>query len=238
MVVVAWVTLGSMAHAGPAQAALKTSAVLPAKVLAPGEPIWIDLRLRNRTRDTLYFPDFASDACWVDKYAEITLDPPRELLLPPQDCKGDAVRVPPEDTFHRKVNLTALYGLPADTLHAVSVTWKDGGADVYSPTSIRVGPVKYATPFHTGRLLPGDTLFLPNKSSLEFVKFVAQPPLKPGEDELLELEMIHRVPAQGETTQSFKIPYKVRQQFDFGGYTFHIPNHQYGKWIEIRAFQP
>ena len=228
-----------LAHAGPAQAALRTDAVLPVSVLAPGEQLYVDLELKNRTTKALYFPNFSSDACWVDKYAAIELDPPRPLLLPPTDCKPyESTRVAPEEVFSRKVNLTALYGLPPETVHAIKVHWKEGGADVYSPTDLRVGPVSFKKPFYDQRVLPGDAIHLPDKSSLLFVKFVPQPPLKPGEQEMLELEMVHKVPGKGETPKTFKLPHKVREQFVYGGYTFHIPQHQYGQWLQMRVFEP
>lgn len=228
-----------VAHAGPAQAALKTNAVLPVSVLAPGEQLHVELQLKNRTVKALYFPNYTSDACWVDKYAEITLDPPRQVLLPPTDCKPyESTRVAPDETFSRKVNLTALYGLPAETLHAVKITWKEGGADVYSPTDLRVGPVSFKSPFFDDRVLPGDSIFLPDKSQLHFVKFVAQAPLKPGEEEMLELEMVHKVPGKGETPKTFKFPHRVTQQFVYAGYTFHVPQHQYGQWLQVRVFEP
>lgn len=234
-----WLALLPVANAGPARAALKTTAVFPVKVLAPGEPVYLDLRLKNRTRDVLYFPDFTSDACWLEKYATLTLDPPREPVMPkPAECAAEATRVPPDDTFHRRINLSALYGLPPETLHAVQVAWLNGGADVYSPTSLRAGPVKFKAPFHTGRLLPGDTLFLSDKSSLEFVKFVPQAPLERGADPMLELQMIHRTPGAGEVEKTFKFAHKLVKQFEYAGYTFHVPNHQYGQWIEVRVFEP
>lgn len=226
------------ASAGPAHAALKTDAVLPVSVVAPGESVFIELDLTNRTQKSLYFPDFTSDACWVDKYAAIELDPPRAVVVPPTECKSSgSTRVAPDDTFSRKVNLTSLYGLPPETIHAIKIQWKEGGADVYSPTDLRVGPVDFKTPFFNERVLPGDPIFLPDKSQLLFVKFVAQPPLKPGQQEMLELEMVHKVPGKGETPKTFKIPFRVTQQFRYGGYTFQVPQHQYGQWMQLRVFE-
>lgn len=227
------------AQAGPTQAALKTEAILPVSVVAPGESVFVELKLTNRTDKSLYFPNYSSDGCWVDKYAEIELDPPREILVPATGCTPfEQTRVAPDEAFVHTVNLTALFGLPPETVHAVKVRWKEGGADVYSPTDLRVGPVEFKKPFYDERVLPGDSIFLPNKSQLQFVKFVAQPPLKPGEEEMLELEMVHKVPGKGETPKTFKIPFRVTQQFRYAGYTFHVPQHHYGQWMQMRVFEP
>ncbi len=225
---------------GAPRAALGTTAEMPRTVLAPGAPIEVYLEMENRTDEVLYFEQHVTTPCFLNKFADIEASPPIKAKPPPgeEQCKVPGAKIKPGDTVSRTVNLRESYFIEDQDYSYFEIKWKDGGPDIYSPLVEKVGPVRFAEPFHSGRLAKGDEYYLPNKTTIVFDGHGSKPSGEPGKSPLLVLNFTVRVPGEGESTKEVVLDAERVKQFPLQGYTFDLVDHQFDQWMDIRIFMP
>jgi hypothetical protein len=223
------------ALAAPTRAALGTTVTLPRKVLEPGEPAMLYLAMENRTDQRLYFEDHDLGACFVAKYAKVTMEP-AATPLPMPECKPKNRAVMPGEVVDFVVNLHEIYDLSGERYN-IKVEWRDGGPDIYSPTTAAVGPIRMATPVYKDRLKKGDTLFLPNKNALVFDRHEWKPAARKGEPASLVVHFTHQVRGEGEFEKSITFQTDKSHQVRFDGLLFDMGMFQFDQWMDLRIYQ-
>lgn len=224
------------ALAGPPRAALGTTAILPRTLIEPGRPVSLYLAMENRTDKVLTFEQHVHPACFVAKFAEITLDPPAEPK-PLPDCSVLTGPVKPGEVVDMLVDLREVFELTEQPT-TVSLQWKDGGPDIYSPLTAIPGNYRFSAPFHQGRIAKGGMIALPDKSTLVFVGHATQPAEQRGQAPKLVIDLIQRVPGKGETPVRAVLQVETQRQFDFGKYRIDLGPHQFDQWMDVAIHTP
>jgi len=228
-------SLLSTAHAGPTRAALKTSVTLPRTVIKPGDPVVIALRMENRTDEVLWFEQHTSGQCFLQKFAQIEASPALEAK-PPAECSAPSAEVKPGESVGMEVDLRDAYIIP-ERSYSFNVKWRDGGPEVYGPLTQRVGPIRFATPFHEARMSKGDDFYLPSKTTAVWNGHESKPSTKKGEPPALILNFTVRIPGEGEAEKKVTLHLDKSRQFKLEGYTFEVVDYQFDQFMEIRIFE-
>jgi hypothetical protein len=227
--------LAAAAFAGPTRAALGTTVTVPRTVVEPGEPMMLYLAMENRTDQRLYFEDHAEGPCFVEKYATVTLDPPA-AKKPLPECKPGSRPVMPGEVVDFVVALNEVFELTADRYN-VKVEWKDGGPDVYSPLNGAAGPITVSAPVFSSKVAKGDTIFLPNKNSLVFLRHEWKPPASRGAPPSLIIHFNHLIRGEGEFEKSVTIQTDKTHQVKFDGLILDVAGFQFDQWMDLRIFE-
>lgn len=227
--------LFAAAFAGPTRAALGTTVTAPRGLVPAGDAMILYLAMENRTDQRLFFEDHELGPCFVEKFADITLDPPAQKR-PLPTCTAGSRPVMPGEVVDFVVNLNEVFELTAER-YMVHVEWKDGGPDIYSPLTADVGPIQVATPFFADRVAKGDSIFLPNKNTLVFERHEWKPGQRKGEPPSLVLHFKHLVRGEGEFEKSVTVASDKAHQVRLDGYVLDVVQFQFNQWMDIRVFE-
>lgn len=223
------------AVAGPPRAALGTTASLTRTWVQPGAPIELYLSMQNRTDKILTFETHAHPTCYLLKFVDVSLRPDAPMKVPP-DCSNPPIRkVSPNEKVTMLADLREVFELE-DRDYTVSVAWKDGGPEIYSPLTAIPGLVRVGSPVYTGRITKGGTITLPDKSTMVFVGHTSLPSARRGEPPMLVIDTVQRVPGSGETPRSATLALDTMKEFDFGTYKVTLANHQFDQWMDVVVF--
>ncbi|MEZ4319963.1 MAG: hypothetical protein R3F61_20800 [Myxococcota bacterium] len=231
-----WLITVLSASAAPPRAALATTAIMPKTLFKPGDPVMIHLAMENRTDRTLWFEQHSTAACFMQKFADVEANPPITMKPIDGECTAPSSKVKPGEKVSRTLDLHEVYDFPEQSYTFLTIKWKDGGPDIYGPTSQRIGPINYKTPIFEGRMKKGDDLFLPNKTALVWNGHESKPPVRPGEPSPLELDFLLRIPGTGETPRKVSLQVEKSRQFQLDGYTVELGDYQLDQWMDVRIY--